>query len=109
MKKVTLLFLIISLSFVHSCAENDLLKGPSEPIEQQFRLSLKSLGIELFEFMNVNAYLFSEGKLVSIFAHLPLVESTATIHAPLDAQIYSMDCALFKDNVRYGRSRQVAC
>lgn len=73
---------------MHSCAESESLKEPSEPIELQFRLSIKSLGIETSELTNVNAYLFSEGTLVSISANLPLVESTATIHVPLNAQIY---------------------
>lgn len=73
---------------MQSCAESDPLKEPSEPIEQQFRLSIKSLGIETSELTNVNAYLFSAGTLVSISANLPLIESTAIIHTPLNTQIY---------------------
>lgn len=73
---------------MHSCAESESLKESTEPIEQQFRLSIKSFGIETSELTNVNAYLFLEGTLVSISTNLPLVESTATLNAPLNTQIY---------------------
>lgn len=88
MKKVTRLFFIISLFFMQSCAESDPLKESSEPIKQQFQLSVKALGMEATELTNINAYLFSAGTLVSILADLPLEESTATLYVPINTQIY---------------------
>lgn len=81
MKLIIYFYLIATLLSTQSCTQNDLYIS-TDPIEQKLRLR------EATEFTHINAYVFLAGVLVNIIEDLPVTESTITIKAPVNAQIY---------------------
>lgn len=71
---------------MQSCTQNDS-TIPTVSIEQRFRLS-KELATEAPELTHINAYVFSAGVLINRIENLPITESTITVEAPANAQIY---------------------